>query len=414
MDIEAHPNKSRLRELLADNLSQQLSEEALKRAWQAVLAKGRYYLIEKPILGEFTQRALLLFAALFLLSTVTGILSSSYWSQRESIAQEEFERARGLNSQGQHERALRYLRSAFHLEPHNREYQMALATTLVQLRRFDEARLQFGDLLRQDPTNAEANLHLARIAAREGDGSLDIAVQYFQRAIYGLWHTNPEENRIRTRFELVDYLASQDRLELLRAELIVLASDIRDDPEQLERTGFLMLHAESPENAIPVFERLLALGPNNARAMAGMGKAQLDAGNFPSAEQWLLRAQRANPGNEAVAQELALVREIRSLNPMLRGLTRRGRADRANTLLVQTYQALYACSLRHALPQEVQEETGAARERLEQPRKSQATDEEIEGDLAISRQLYEHYVTHCEEEEAPEALSRLMATLARN
>src|SRR5690606_1709876 len=121
VETDANSSKTRWRVLLEDNLSQQLSEEALKKAWATVLEKGRYFLIEKPILGEFTQRALLLFAALFLLSTVTGVLSSSYWSVRESIAREEFERARGLNAQGQHERALRYLRSAFHLEHHNRE-----------------------------------------------------------------------------------------------------------------------------------------------------------------------------------------------------------------------------------------------------------------------------------------------------
>jgi tetratricopeptide (TPR) repeat protein len=414
VETEANPTKTRLRILLEDNVSQQLSEEALKGAWEKVLSTGRYFLVEKPILGEFTQRAVLLFAALFFLSTITGVLSSSYWSMRESIAREEFERARGLNAQGQHERALRYLRSAFHLEHHNREYQMALATTLVQLRRFDEAVLQFDDLLRQDPTNAEANVRLARIAADQGEESLDIAVQYFQRAIYGLWHSNPTENRIRTRFELVDFLAAHDRIDLLRAELILLANDLRDDPDQLERTGFLMLYAQIPDNAIAVFERLMAVAPNNPRATAGLGKAYLDAGNFPLAERWLLRAQRINTENQAVADELALVREIRSLNPMMRGLTRRARAERARLLLTKTYEPLQACSQRRVLPEDVQEYLQSASERANIPRGAALADDETDADLAISRQLYDHYMTYCEDEPAPEAVIRLMASLARN
>gem|GEM_PF-3269838 len=414
MDTEAHQSKSRLKALLEDNVSQHLSEDALKNAWQLLLENGRYYLVEKPIIGEFTQRAILLLFALFILSTVTGILSTTYWSTRESIAHEEFEKARGLSAQGQHLTALRYLRSAFHLEHHNREYQMALATTLIQLRRFDEARLQLDDLLRQDPTNAEANLRLARIASEGGDESLDLAVQYFQRAIYGLWLSNPTENRIRTRFELVDYLASQGRLDLLRAELIVLASDLRDNPQQLERAGFLMLHAESPENAVDVFQRLLSLEPHNQRAMAGMGKAQLDSGNFPLAEQWLSRALRGNPQNEAIANELALVREIRALNPMLRGLTRRARAQRAGQLLAQTYQPLYACASARVLPEDAQADLVRAREALENERKGSPTEDTFDRDLTLSRQLYEHFMTNCEATDAPEPISRLMATLAKN
>lgn len=426
MDPEAHqsssrwPGLSRLhsnskwKALFEDSVSQHLSEEALKENWRRVVVLANQFNAEFPLLADLARRVVPMLAALFLLSTLAGLLASSYWSQREQIARHEFERARGLNAQGQHARALRYVRSAAHLEHNNPEYQMALATTLIQLARFDEARLQLYVILRKDPTNAEVNLRLARIAAEEGDDGLDEAVQYFQRAIYGLWPANPAENRIRTRFELVDFLASQGRMDLLRAELLVLASDLRDEPEHLERTGFLMLHAGTPDNAVAVFQRLLALVPSDARAMAGLGKAYLDTGNFPAAEQWLQRALRLNPTNAAIQSELALVREIRSLNPMTRGLSRAARASRANTLLALNYQPLHACTAGGRLPEEVYQDLRIARERLEQTRRSQPTEEDVEREISLARQLREHFEAHCDTGRSSEPVRRLMAALASN
>lgn len=414
MDTEAHHRGSRLKALYEDSFSQHLSEDALKKGWQRLRRLAEQFVVQQPFLTDLAQRVVPLLVALFVLSTVAGVLSANYWSQRESIAQHEFERARGLNAQGQHDRALRYLRSAAHLEHNNQEYQMELAATLIRMRRHDEARLQLHALLRKDPTNAEANLRLARIAADEGEGSLDLAVQYYQRAIYGLWLSDPSENRIRTRFELVDFLASQDRIGLLRAELIVLASDIRDEPEYLERTGFLLLYAQSPENAALVFERLLAITPNEVRAMGGMGKAQLELGNYPAAEQWLMRASRLNPRNPAIENELARVRTIRAINPMQRGLSRRARADRANALLAMNYHPLYACASGRILPQEVQEDLARARFRLQDKKKPTPEEDDVESDISLSRQLYTHLVVHCDPHKAPNELRSLMTMMLRN
>ncbi len=414
MDTSTHPSSSRLKSLLRDNFSQHLSEDALKHAWQQVLGWGRLHLVEQPLIGDLMQRVLLMLAALFVLSTLAGLLASSYWSRREQIAHGEFERARALNAQGQHERALRYLRSAAHLEHKNQEFQMELASTLILLRRHDEARLQLHDLLRKDPTNAEVNLLLARISAGEADTNVAETVQYFQRAIYGLWPVDPSGNRIRTRFELVDYLAAHDQRDLLRAELTVLASDLRDEPEYLERTGFLLLHANAPQSALAVFERLLALTPSDIRAMAGIGRSYLELANFPAAEQWLQRAARLNPSNQSIQNQLALVREIRTLNPVRRGISRAERTNRTNRLLAIAYQPLFHCAATRTLPQEVQQDLARARERLLAKPSPRPTEDDLEWELSLTRELYSHTIDHCKEEEAPEPLQRLMTFLAAN
>jgi len=153
VDQEESPSRSSLKTLLVENHSQTLSESWLKAAWDFGSRKLRYHLVEHPLVGEMGQSVILIFLALFLLSSGAGILGARYWAARETLAHQEFERARGLNAQGQHEQALRRLRAAFHLEHHNRDYQMALTLTLIQLERYDEARLQLDDILRNDPTS---------------------------------------------------------------------------------------------------------------------------------------------------------------------------------------------------------------------------------------------------------------------
>jgi hypothetical protein len=75
---------------------------------------------------------------------------------------------------------------------------------------------------------------------------------------------------------------------------------------------------------------------------------------------------------------------------------------------------LQACSQRRVLPEDVQEYLQSASERANIPRGTALADDETDADLAISRQLYDHYMTYCEDEPAPEAVIRLMASLARN
>lgn len=159
---------------------------------------------------------------------------------------------------------------------------------------------------------------------------------------------------------------------------------------------------------------IAALAPSDVRAMAGIGKAYLEMGNFPAAEQWLQRAFRLNPRNAAIEADLALVREVRALNPVTRGLSRGARGSRMNALLAMNYQPLYACATSRTLPEEVQQGLARARQRLEQKRTPQPTDEELEADLSLARELYQDFNSHCEAEDAPETLRRLMALLAAN
>ncbi|MDZ7640141.1 MAG: tetratricopeptide repeat protein [Bryobacterales bacterium] len=411
MDQEASPSRSSLKTLLADSQSQSLSEQWLKNAWHFVQAKAHHHLVEQPLLGEMGQSALLIFAALFLLSTASGVLNGRYWAMRESLAHEEFERARGLNAQGQHEQALRRLRAAFHLEHHNREYQMALTLTLIELERYDEARLQLDDILKADPTNAPANLLLARIAASEGSAAMDTAVQYFQRAVYGLWPSEPIRNRIDARFELANFLAAEQRIEELRAELIVLATDIRDNLDQLLRVGYLMLYARAPDQAEIVFTRALGQEPRNADALAGLGKAQLETGNFAASEQALLRANRANPGNEEIRKQLDLVQQIRALNPKRRGLGIYLSARRALQLLTLTHDRLAACAEPESLPPEAREDLASATKELETKRRGAPTMEQVDADISLSIRLYHHGSDFCGKPQENPALERLLLAL---
>ncbi len=412
MDREPHPKRPSLKELLAGSQSGAISGQGVRHAWQSLRARVHHHLVLHPFFGEVGQRALLIFTALFILSSTAGILNGRYWAARDTLARGEFERARGLNAQGLHEQALRHLRAAFHLERKNRDYRMAFTLTLIQLERYGEARIQLDEILRDDPTNAPANLLLARIAASEGAASMDSAVQYYQRAIYGLWPDNPLHHRIDTRFELAHFLASEDRIEELRAELIILASDIRDDPGQLLNTGYLMLFAHAPAQAETVFTRVLGRYPRNAEALAGLGKAQLETGNFAASEQTFLRAARANPENLEVRKQLALVQQIRALNPKRRGLGIYVSADRAGHLLKITLDRLAACADRKSLPPEVQDDMAAAATHLETRRRGAPTAESIDARIELAIRLFHDGSDFCvnpAEQPAVEHLTRALA-----
>jgi tetratricopeptide (TPR) repeat protein len=397
--------------LLADSQSQTLSEPWLKSAWDFVRDKAHHHLVAHPLLGEMGQSALLIFLALFLLSSAAGILSGRYWATRASLAHEEFERARGLNAQGQHEAALRHLRAAFHLEHDNRNYQMALILTLIRMERYDEARLQLNDILKADPTNAPANLMLARIAASDPALQIENAVQYYQRAIYGLWPSDPIRNRIDARFELANLLASEDRIEELRAELIVLASDVRDDVPQLLQVGYLMLYAKSPEQAEIVFSRVLGQAPRNAEAHAGLGKAQLETGNFAGAEQAFLRASRLNPENEEIRRNLEIVQRIRTLDPKWRGLGIHTSASRALELVRQTLTRLNNCADATTLPPEVNADRAAAEKRLQEPRRGTPDAETLDADIALAARLFHDGSHFCANPQPDEAMERLLLAI---
>lgn len=412
MDPEPNPSRSSFKTLLADSYSQTLSEPWLKGAWDFLRQQVHHHFVAQPLIGEMGQSALLIVSALFLLSSAAGILGGRYWVTRANLAHEEFERARGLNAQGQHDDALRHLRAAFHLEHHNREYQMALILTLFELERFDEARLQLNDILKADPTNAPANLLLARIAASDPALQMDTAVQYYQRAIYGLWPSEPARSRIDTRFELANLLAGEGRVEELRAELIVLAADVRDDVPQLLQVGYLMLFAKSPDQAETVFLRAIGQAPRNAEALAGLGKAQLETGNFPASEQAFLRAARYNPENAEIRRHLALVQRIRELNPKRRGLGIYLAADRARDLVSRTNQRIQACVEEAILPADALADRTAAARRLEQRRRPAPTMESVDADIALAIRLYHHGSDFCPNPDRDEALERLLLALS--
>jgi tetratricopeptide (TPR) repeat protein len=412
VDPEPSPSRSSFKSLLADSYSQTLSEQWLKGAWDFVREKAHHHFVAHPLIGEMGQSALLIVSALFLLSSAAGILGGRYWVTRANLAHEEFERARGLNAQGQHDDALRHLRVAFHLEHHNREYQMALILTLIELERFDEARLQLDDILKADPTNAPANLLLARIAASDPALQMDTAVQYYQRAIYGLWPSEPVRNRIDTRFELANMLAGEGRVEELRAELIVLAADVRDDVAQLLQVGYLMLFAKSPGQAETVFLRAIGQAPRNAEALAGLGRAQLETGNFPGSEQAFLRAARYNPENAEIRRQLAVVQSIRAMNPKRRGLGIYLAADRARGLVSRTHQRIEVCAEEASLPADAVADLEAAATRLNERRRGAPTMESVDADIALAIRLYHHGSDFCPNPDRDEALERLVLALS--
>jgi tetratricopeptide (TPR) repeat protein len=108
-------------------------------------------------------------------------------------------------------------------------------------------------LLETDPTDAFASLILARVLKEEA--RYREAVSYFHRAIYGRFSDDPEGNRLKTRFELIDVLAERKSKEELLAQLLAVADEAPGDLKTRKRIGRLFLAAGSPSRAAEVFSR---------------------------------------------------------------------------------------------------------------------------------------------------------------
>ena len=99
--------------------------------------------------------------------------------------------------------ALDDFRAALVYDADNPEYQLNLARALRETGRLDESEAYLLRLWNAAPQDSTINLALARLAARRG--SIDDAIRYYHNAIYGAWTSDPDSNRRKTRFELIDF-----------------------------------------------------------------------------------------------------------------------------------------------------------------------------------------------------------------
>lgn len=348
-------------------------------------------------------------AALAILFAGTTILAHWYQNQRLERAAFSFQRGSELARGGQYERAIEQFRNALAVSRESTDYRLALARSLMALGRDSEAALQLSEVLKADPAEALPNLLLARIAASRGN--TEDAYNYYHRAVYGFWPNSPEANRLSARWELIDMLARTKQKTRIVAELLGAADESRDDIGAQKRIARMLLDNEAPTQAAQIAEGVIAREPKDFETRTVLGRAEMELGNYQLARDAFRRALAYNPKYEPARDNMAIVNEVLSLDPTLRGLGAAERYRRSRDLATRSLAALEQCLKGRLVPPETADLVDQARRMLAgRPAGRSAA---AENNIALAEELWQHRTGLCGPQYADEPLARVLARIAK-
>jgi len=313
-------------------------------------------------LKPFTGRTPLVLAGLTVLA-VLGFLAVSrlvnrFQEQKKALARHLYQQGMAEQQSGKPELALQHFRSALSYSPNNFEYELSLARALRDSGRTEEAETYLISLWERAPQNGAVNLALGRLAARQV--RIDKIIQYYHNAIYGVWDSDPEKNRLNTWFELIEVLLRLNDRPKAEAELMALSVDLPPKPELLLRAADLFAQAQDYEHALTEYRRVLQLDRTNTSAATGAAQAAFRLGRYRTAERYLETASKANPNDPQTAGMLTISKLILEQDPFSRGLSPQDRSHRIRIVLDETGKRLDSCMKLQANPSAPQSDNWSA------------------------------------------------------
>ncbi len=245
-----------------------------------------------------------LFAITALLAVLTNYLYQSYASHQVALAARWLQRGEQALRDNKPQAAVDALSSALAYAPGDRGTAIKLAEALASAGRIQEATVYFNALLESQQGSGVINLQLARLAARQGNEGL--AIEDFQRAIYGNWEGDGYVRRREVRFELINYLIANHRLDQARSELLVASGNAPADDISVQlEIARNMEQAQDPSDAFHVYRTILHHHPSLREALDGAGRTAFQLGRYLEAKRYLARALEL-PATEADADEGAV------------------------------------------------------------------------------------------------------------
>jgi tetratricopeptide (TPR) repeat protein len=353
--------------------------------WQRILGAVR-----STSLATNSVLILLVIAVLFGIDTM---LVKAVGGESKLEAADLFKQGKTLIARGDYATAIDRLENALMIERDNRAYATTLAEAQLAGGRLVDAEANLTELLQAGPTDGLASLILARVLEKEA--RYPEAISYFHRAIYGHWSDDPEGNRRRTRFELIDVLAERKSKEELLAQLLAVEDEAPGDLRTRKRIGRLFLAAGSPSRAGDVFRAVLRDSRDDPDALAGLGDAEFADGNYRSAQKDFSAALRLNPDDRTVRERLDFSNEVLMLDPGMRGLTSGERFHRSRTLLKDAIEETAPClgpTVRPETRQLLEKAQKESDERVALARQDAAS----ETDLDMAEQVWQARKGTCE------------------
>ena len=303
----------------------------------------RWYAAREPIvLGVLTLLAFAGFAAV-------GALSNLFHRDQQERGSRWYNRGIADVQAQQLTRAIADFRTALLFSRDNYLYQLGLAQALAAQSQGgqQEAKVYLMDLWERQPENGTVNLALARIAAQRGDK--DEALRYYHNAIYALWNQNPDAQRRAARFELTEFLLRENATTEAQAELIALSTDLPENPAIHVHVADLFMQTQDYEHALQEYRQALKLDHQDPAALAGIGRASFQLGNYSTSQRYLKQAVAAG-ADSGSGELLDSVNLVLKMDPFQRRLPSSQRTQIAVQAFNTAGQRLQECIAQQPAP----------------------------------------------------------------
>ncbi|MGA8151810.1 MAG: tetratricopeptide repeat protein [Terriglobales bacterium] len=301
--------------------------------------------MDRVAFAQFMNRPAVVIASLTVLAVIgfAGVtrLSNRFGEQQKALARHLYQQGLADQQAGKPEMAVEHFRAALTYSHDNFQYQLSLARALRDTGRIPEAETYLISLWERSPQDGAVNLALGRLAAREK--LLDKTTQYYHNAIYGVWPSNADENRLNAWFELVDFLLHQNARPQAQAELIALSAELPRRPELQLRVADFFARAQDYPHALLEYQKVLQTSRGNPEALAGAGEAAFNLARYRTAARYLEAAVTANPRDTDSAQLLQVTKVVLDVNPFGREISSSERHRRIRAIFEAGGKRLDAC-----------------------------------------------------------------------
>jgi tetratricopeptide (TPR) repeat protein len=262
-----------------------------------------------------------------------GALVNRFHSWQRVLARRMDQRGQLTMKAGQPGLAINFFRSSLSFNRDNPAVLLNLAESLIAENRLEEAESYLDNLWERQPQDGTTNLELARLATRRRQ--VTEVLRYYHNAIYGIWRSDPVQNRIAARFELVNFLLQQNAVAQAKSELIAMEPGLPANSQLHTKVGQLFLNISDYRSAENEFLQALKLECNDRIAAAGAGNAAFHLGHYRTAILYLDAAVAKDPSDQQSQAMLESGRLVLDADPFLRNLS----APERQVRILKAYRA---------------------------------------------------------------------------
>jgi CIC family chloride channel protein len=285
-----------------------------------------------PALGAIAGAALLLIGGY-------GLWQRTQLQERTEEASRE---AESLLAQGRTGEAIQTLRKALASAPRDGRVRAALGLALADMGLHGEAEFHLSRAAQEDPDNALIPAGRAEVAAARGQR--DQAIILYRLALSREWPPEAEARRVQTIFEYARLLAASKRETESVAVLMELIDRSGGDMVTAKKAAGEIREIGTLEQTETAWVALARQFPQDAGVWLRVGDVRLDLEKDALALTAYRQALAVEPENREAHRAVEIVEQMRALDPTVRRLSFRQRAQRWTQILQLAIRDADNCS----------------------------------------------------------------------